>query len=31
MNIRKGKKLVGYDYDITMKWKSKLHSLLSLD
>ena len=24
MNIRKGKKLVGYDYDITMKWKCKV-------
>lgn len=23
MNIRKGKKLVGYDYEITMKWKCK--------
>ncbi len=23
VNIRKGKKLVGYDYDITLKWKCR--------
>ena len=23
VNIRKGKKLVGYDYEITLKWKGR--------